>query len=317
MASAGLPPTFLGRLRYCLWRTNQFNFDTEEVVDFFVHRRTASVIVSLMGALDLPWLFTPNRITLLSMLTGVWSAWCVLQAHADQRYFLYAALLELLSITLDCCDGQLARLYKSGSLLGRVLDGLSDMIVALSHGYAWTYALTYHFGALSERQALLYLAVAVVSFQQQAMMFDRVKNTYCLKTSPIKDQKVVGLEEGAELDREIKQADKHGNLLAYYILLWYKAQYVAVQNKMAAGKTAEALLAEVGTVDPELYRLRWRPQMRLTSWLGTGTHALLFYGLLFAAWAVGDGKVLVWWFALNNGLFNLIFFAVGRKVSLM
>jgi phosphatidylglycerophosphate synthase len=45
------------------------------------------------------------------------------------HHFQWAALCAFLSTVFDCADGQLARLRKTSSVIGRMLDGTADVIV--------------------------------------------------------------------------------------------------------------------------------------------------------------------------------------------
>lgn len=78
--------------------------------------------------------FTPNAVTILSLIVGCLSA--VFFYHGSfyfegttgLEYNLIGVALLYLAIILDCADGQLARLTKQYSLIGRFLDGSGEMV---------------------------------------------------------------------------------------------------------------------------------------------------------------------------------------------
>lgn len=81
--------------------------------------------------------FSPNAITILSMLIGLVAAF----SFAQGTYVagIVGALLFQLSAIVDCCDGDVARLTFSESKLGADLDILGDNLVhmAVFGGIAW------------------------------------------------------------------------------------------------------------------------------------------------------------------------------------
>jgi phosphatidylglycerophosphate synthase len=70
---------------------------------------------------------TPNQITLASIGLGLAGVWCFLGAGRGRA--LAGALLFLISYVLDNCDGEVARLKRMQSRLGRMLDEVGDWFV--------------------------------------------------------------------------------------------------------------------------------------------------------------------------------------------
>lgn len=81
---------------------------------------------------------TPNLLTWVSFAMLAGSAWLV--AFSGPEWWLAAALLMNLNLTLDCADGQLARYRKQTSALGSYLDKVSDyfgfLLLFAALGYA-------------------------------------------------------------------------------------------------------------------------------------------------------------------------------------
>ena len=72
----------------------------------------------------------PNAVTMLSMVSGVTGG--ILLATPQLGLNIAGALLVILSAVFDASDGQVARLTRHFSRLGRMLDGLSDSCVYIT-----------------------------------------------------------------------------------------------------------------------------------------------------------------------------------------
>ena len=68
---------------------------------------------------------TPNEITIIGFLIGLFSAGCFLQG--THTYLILGAFLFELSYAVDCIDGGLARLKGMESDLGMYLDNILDL----------------------------------------------------------------------------------------------------------------------------------------------------------------------------------------------
>lgn len=94
--------------------------DTDDLVDKYFHEPMALYLTRLFIRLD----FSPNTVTLLSMLFGVSGG---LLFYPQNRWLnLLGVLLQIFAAILDCSDGQVARMTGKKSELGRVLDGIVD-----------------------------------------------------------------------------------------------------------------------------------------------------------------------------------------------
>ena len=102
-------------------------------IDRYVNRRVSRPLSRLFMKLG----FSPNTITLLSMVLGLMGAACF--AMGSYRSGILGALLFQLAVIMDCCDGEVARLTYAESRLGQELDLVSDNIVhmAVFAGIAW------------------------------------------------------------------------------------------------------------------------------------------------------------------------------------
>lgn len=96
--------------------------DTEETIDLWFYR-PVGFMVALLGE-KLHW--TPNAITIFGIFLGIGSG--LLIYPSDIFLNLLGMLLLVMADVCDSADGQLARMTKSYSRLGRILDGVSSDI---------------------------------------------------------------------------------------------------------------------------------------------------------------------------------------------
>jgi hypothetical protein len=97
----------------------------EEPLDIAFYRPLGFAVAKSLTPLPI----TPNQVTFVSMLCGIGAG--VLYAFGTASATLTAGVLFLLANTLDCADGQLARLKQIKSDLGRIIDGFADYITGL------------------------------------------------------------------------------------------------------------------------------------------------------------------------------------------
>ncbi|HET9622578.1 MAG TPA: CDP-alcohol phosphatidyltransferase family protein [Kofleriaceae bacterium] len=92
----------------------------------WVARPPAAIVVYALRATPI----TPNQVTFLSAALAALACamFAVLPGHA---WLIAAAAVFELSFVLDCADGQLARLRKTASPLGHLLDFLMDELKAM------------------------------------------------------------------------------------------------------------------------------------------------------------------------------------------
>ena len=98
--------------------------EAEEIFDLILFRPISFLFVKLIYNTNI----TPNHISIVAMIIGVIGG--LTFSAGTHAYFIIASLLYFTSNTLDCADGQLARLKKNGTLLGRAIDGFIDYVVS-------------------------------------------------------------------------------------------------------------------------------------------------------------------------------------------
>lgn len=110
--------------------------EVEEFVDLIIYRPLAFLLIKLIYNTRI----TPDQLTLAAIVMGLIGG--LFYSFGLQPSSNIGAVFFILFIILDCSDGQLARLKKNGSSMGRLLDGIADYIVvsaiyiAIAIGYS-------------------------------------------------------------------------------------------------------------------------------------------------------------------------------------
>jgi phosphatidylglycerophosphate synthase len=152
-------------------------------IDRFVNRKLSGVLTKAFIWLGL----SPNVITILSMVIGLAGAVCF--AHGLYFWGIVGALLFQLSVIIDCCDGEVARLTFPESPFGQELDIIADNIVhmAIFASIAWG---SYAQGVWGESQLPLILGtVAVLANGLSLWLVNRVRY---LKSNPLQWRRLAG-----------------------------------------------------------------------------------------------------------------------------
>lgn len=238
--------------------------DAEEIFDLILFRPISFLFVKLIYNTNI----TPNQISVVAMFIGIMAG--ITFSFGAHTYFIIASLLYFTSNTLDCADGQLARLKKNGTLLGRAIDGFIDYVVSTTIYICLGIAVTKITG-----NALYGWGLAVgggISAAMQAFYFDFYRNSFL--------QYVHGIS--SDVDDEIKEFEEEkekldklpGKPIAKLLVNAYLL-YSRLQLKMVKNKTTII-------VSPEVYYKENKMLLRLWSWLGSTTHmvSLMFFSII-------------------------------------
>jgi phosphatidylglycerophosphate synthase len=190
--------------------------EVEEPIDVWVHRPPAYVLARLL----LPTPISPNMVTLGSIALSFAAGAAI---FSSCRWHLpLAGILIFSSAVFDCADGQLARMRKSSSAFGRMLDGIADLFgssVVVSGG-AWLVVRKFQQPTwlLALVAALVLTTIVTGSFH--TTMYDHFKNVFLRMTHP-------SYREGEDLEvaerRYLEQRDQQSFLtsLAWRVYFFY------------------------------------------------------------------------------------------------
>ena len=230
--------------------------DVEEKINFYWHRPLAFQLLRPVES----WTRrpSPNTITIFSGIFGVASG---IAAYASTSIggvgLLLSAVLLFIAVILDCCDGMLARLTGQASEFGLVLDGAVDFIVAMAFGLGLSFAIV---PTVEGNWALPTVIITFPSMIFHCAVYDHLKNRFVLLANAPKAPS--------------EQSEKGRSNL---FIRGAKALYENVYWGISYAISGVGELHERPDVSPERAREIMVKPMRMTAWMGLGTHFFCLY----------------------------------------
>ena len=268
------------------------SFDVEEIIDLVIYRPISFAFVKLIY----PTNITPNQITVVAMIFGILGG--MFYMFGDYNFFVLAASSFFICNVLDCADGQVARLKKNGTRIGRIIDGLIDYVTTIFGfiGAGVALANSVHYGPV-----FWFLIIAGgISRGFQNMYFDYFRNLYMRYVYNKVD----------DVKREIEAYEKFRADIAKtkgrYVVKFLVDIYVSY-SKWQMKITKHIVL----DVSPEEYKKKNKFILRLWSWLGSTTHLTSF--IIFTLLYRID---LYFWATLIFGNIILIILFIRQKAIL-
>ena len=184
------------------YKSSLKKIEVEEVLDLIFYRPLAFLLVKAVYRTGI----TPNQITLGAIIFAVIGGIIFAQGGAE-NFFIGAIFFTLYNI-FDCADGQLARLKKNGSSLGRIIDGFADYIAGVSAYLAIGFGFANHTAEPKFFWILLLLAAATNILH--AITVDYYRNRY-LDYALNRDNTL-----GEDLEHHYKEYEKISNKKGFY-----------------------------------------------------------------------------------------------------
>ncbi len=224
--------------------------EAEELFDLIFYRPVGYIFVRLIYRTRV----TPNQVTALSTLSGLAAAYMFGQGTTGGN--VAAGILYCVANVLDCADGQLARLQKSGTLLGRVVDGIGDYVASTAIFLCIGIGL-----AASGMPDWLLVIAAGLSSALHAMLFDHYQGAFIVAVS---DSKRSPTEEQKLYSDEIARLVTGNRSWLKILMLRLYLRYLKIQQTQL-GETYVR-------VDPDAYRASHLESVRFWSYLGPTTN---------------------------------------------
>ncbi len=254
--------------------------DSEEIFDLIIFRPISFAFVKLIYNTSI----TPNQISIVALLFGILSG--ILYGFGSYNFFILASASFFICNTLDCMDGQLARLKKNGTRIGRVIDGFIDYITSASVFVGLGIAMTSITG--EPLYSWILTIAAGISKALQNMFFDNYRNMYLEyvyhKASSVDEE----IEEFSEEKERLRKAGGKG--MEKFLISLYLA-YSYFQKKSTKHIDLK--------ITPEEYKLNNKLLLRLWSWIGSTTHmvVLIIFSLInridmYLIFAVTIGNII-------------------------
>jgi hypothetical protein len=211
--------------------------EVEELFDLIFYRPLAFIFVKLIYPTNL----TPNQITTLALIIGMIGG--VVIAFNTETYLIIASLLLIIYDVLDCSDGQLARLKKNGTSVGRILDGVADYFVTIA------VYLGIGFGFVSNSgNSLFYwglLVLAGASNIVHAIALDYYRNRFIDYAT--NRESLLG-DNLKEFEDEYSRIKNEGGSYFQLAILWIYLKYSGLQLK-ASNTTENAAVKKYDSND--------------------------------------------------------------------
>jgi phosphatidylglycerophosphate synthase len=248
--------------------------EAEEIFDLIFYRPLAFLFVKAVYSTNL----TPNQTSVIAMLFGVLAGVCFGIGH--EGFIFLGAFLYLICNILDCADGQIARLKKNGTKVGRIVDGFIDYVVSTavfagiaigltrmhSSGSFVPYANYLNFNPVLYIWLLCILAG--LSSALQSFVFDFYRNMFLEivygKVSSPQDE----ITEFEEERYSIRKDKNKGSKLDLLLIAVY-LKYTRLQLKIGGSKNKTQLLTKP---DPDNYYSVNKNILRMWSFIGSTTH---------------------------------------------
>lgn len=197
------------------FRSSLKSLDTEEHIDIYFYRRLGWIWARMAQRLGI----TPNAITIASIFIGVGAGICF---YPDNLWINIGGLLLLiLANSFDSADGQLARMTRQYSRLGRILDGVAGDLWFLSIYVCICLRTNLSVAGFAEHPWLIWtLAVAAgASHLIQAAMADYYRQLHLLAIGARSE-----LENADALRRRYSAATGFGRIMLRPYLLYTLCQ---------------------------------------------------------------------------------------------
>lgn len=240
------------------YKSSLKKIEVEEIFDLYFYRPLAFLLVKGIYSTSI----TPNQLTVISMVFGVIGSF--FYTFGTHPAFMVGAALILLYNVVDCSDGQLARLKKNGTAVGRILDGIADYVVSVAAylGIAIGYAN-------NMSNPLLWWVITIAAgfsnaFQSGLLDFYRNRYLdYVLQRESVLDDGLKSFEEEFGKLKEIKGRyfDK--------AVIWIYLKYSAVQQKITNPQNSNSEIKR--TISPSEYAKKNRLLIALWTFLGPTT----------------------------------------------
>lgn len=257
--------------------------DVEERIDLLFYRPLGAALTRWLASTSV----TPNQVSVASAVVGGLSGSLFLSESLAVN--VLGMLAFVLANLLDSVDGQLARMKKMTSRLGRILDGVAGVAI---FGSIYLF-LAIRLSREDGWPALLLGAVALLSQAFQNQMADYFRNAYLTCALPSARGELDSQADAGRLHDEAREGGRWYERILFRVYRDY-----VWRQEMLAPRTARlhkrlgGLTADRRAEAAALYRTLSRPLLPHLAWLATNVRMLALFAMLIAG-------VPGWFFPFN------------------
>ncbi|MEO8513681.1 MAG: CDP-alcohol phosphatidyltransferase family protein [Ignavibacteria bacterium] len=299
---------------YSQYKSSLKAVEVEEVFDLIIYRPLAFLFVKATYSTNL----TPDMVSVAALIIG--SASGVLFGFGAFTFLIIGGALYFTSNVLDCADGQIARLKKNGTKVGRIVDGFVDYIVSIFVFIGISIGLTKQFhihevslwgNSFLQWSPVTYIWIVgilgAISSAVQAFYFDFFRNKF-LEVVYGKASNIIEEIKEYEQEQERLRLDEKGSHVFQRFLIGIYLKYSSLQLKIQ--KDHEENQVEQKP-NPKVYYAKNRILLRLWSYVGSTTHITLC--VICALLNNMEAFLLICILPLN--LLMIVLFLVQKKVN--
>jgi phosphatidylglycerophosphate synthase len=274
------------------YRASLKMIEVEEVLDLVFYRPLAFVFVKLIYHTQI----TPNQISFIAVIFGVIAG--IMFAYGTAVASLMAAIFLIIYDVLDCSDGMLARLKQNGTLVGRIVDVVSDYVVTVVAYIGIAIGLT-----IQTENAFYAWSLAIaagISNAVHSIALDYYRNAFMDNVLERESTLGAGLDKFEEEYHALRQ-NKTQYLLA--LLLWFYLKYSAVQIKFTQSKPIR--------YDGDDYYRKNKRILHLWTYLGPTTELtfMIICGFLHRM------DIFLWGIIIIGNLYALFLFLYQARIN--
>lgn len=207
------------------YRDSLKSMDTEEKIDLVFYRPLGYMWALLCSKIGV----TPNVITIASIFLGVGGG-ILLYPYGEKVWLNYVGILLIIwANTFDSADGQLARMTKQYSKIGRILDGMSGDMWFVAIYFALCFRINATDAVFAAQPWLIWVIASFAGLfhAKQAAMADyyRQFHLYFLKGESGSE-----LDSCSVIDARLVELSWTKNFITKLMLIFYRG-YTANQEK--------------------------------------------------------------------------------------
>ena len=254
------------------------SMDTEETFDLIFYRPIGYAWACLAKKLGI----TPNAITIASIFIGVGAG--IMFYFNDIWMNVIGIFLLIWANSFDSADGQLARMTKQYSRIGRILDGLCGDLWFLSIYFAICFRTNATNDFFSPMPWLIWTIAIIAGLfhAQQASMADYYRNFHLYF---LKGEEGSELDSSAQLKEKLSQLSWSKNFFQKIVLFFY-TNYTINQERLTPWmqRLRKAMAQKWNGVPSQEFRDAFRekslPMMKYTNMLSFNTRTFALFAAL-------------------------------------
>lgn len=255
------------------------SMDTEETIDLLFYRPIGFFWALLAKKIGV----TPNAITIASIFLGVAGGLLFYPYETNQMWLNFVGMLLLVwANSFDSADGQLARMTKQYSRLGRILDGMSGDFWFIAIYFTLVFRVIASSSFFMEHQWVIWtLAItAGICHAKQAASADYYRQFHLFF---LKGESGSELDSTEQLDRDNAGLTWKSPLKKIVAMTYrnYTAQQEAcTPNMQVLRKTLKECYGESSAIPQsfrDAFRAKSKPLMKYTNMLSFNTRVIALF----------------------------------------